>query len=82
MITREEMMNDVIRRYGFEHPWVVKFCEFCDTWENEKVYNDGLESLYIALMTYTMPEEEEEQAAAPVRRADNRASANIFQKKY
>ena len=59
MITREEMMNDVIRRYGFEHPWVVKFCEFCDEWENEKVYNDGLESLYIALMTYTMPEEEE-----------------------
>lgn len=60
MITREEMMNDVISRYGHEHPWVVKFCEFCDTWENEKVYNDGLVSLYIALMTYTMPEEEEE----------------------
>ena len=60
MITREEMMNDVIRRYGFEHPWVVQFCQFCDEWENEKVYNDGLESLYIALMTYTMPKEEEE----------------------
>lgn len=56
---RETMIDNLIRRYGFEHPWVVKFCEFCEDWENEKVYNDGLESLYIAMMTYKEIEEEE-----------------------
>jgi hypothetical protein len=59
-MTREEMMNDVISRYGHEHPWVVKFCEFCDTWSDIELNNRGLSDLYIALMTYTMPEEEEE----------------------
>lgn len=51
-MTREKMMNDVIRKYGFKHPWAIHFCVFCEDWEDKKVYNDGLESLYIAMMTY------------------------------
>lgn len=58
-MTRDEMMNNVIRKYGFEHPWVIQFCKFCDEWEDVKVLNDGLESLYIAMMTHKEIEEEE-----------------------
>lgn len=58
-MAREEMMSDIIRRYGFEHPWVIQFCKFCDEWEDKKVYNEGLESLYIAMMTYKETEEED-----------------------
>ncbi len=58
-MTKEEMMNDVIRKYGFEHPWVILFCELCEEWEDEKVRNEGLENLYIIMMAHKEIEEEE-----------------------
>ena len=57
--TREEMIHEVIRRYGHEHPWVIGFCKFCEEWEDKAVYNEGLENLYIAMMSYKETEEEE-----------------------
>ncbi len=33
-MTREQMMDDMIRRYGFEDELVVEFCEFVEAVED------------------------------------------------
>lgn len=58
MMTREEMMNDVIRRYGFEHPWVIQFCKQCEDWEQNEWNDKCLKNLYLAMIHYQVEEEE------------------------
>lgn len=29
--TREQMMNEVIRKFGFEHETTILFCKLCET---------------------------------------------------
>lgn len=47
IITKEEMMNDVMRRFGLENPWVIAFCNAC---ELGILSTKTLELLYTAKM--------------------------------
>lgn len=36
---REQLVDRMIRIYGFEHPIVIDFCKMCEGWENN-AWND------------------------------------------
>ena len=52
-MTREEMLNDVIRKYGFEAPETIRFARVC-----EKPSEMDVEILYGALMAMNVDEDE------------------------
>lgn len=52
-MTREEMLNDVICKYGFEAPETIRFARVC-----EKPSVIDVEILYGALMAYEVNEDE------------------------
>ena len=39
MMTKEQMMDDVIRRYGFESKWTVWFCELAEVLTESQLLN-------------------------------------------
>ena len=53
-MTKEQMMNDVIRRYGFENKWTVWFCELA-----EVLTESQLLSAYILMDANVLIDEEE-----------------------
>lgn len=59
-MTREKMIDNLIERYGFEHPWVVAFCKWCEEWEENDWNNGCLNASYEAMMNYVEKDEEEE----------------------
>lgn len=48
MEVRERMMDDMIRKYGYEHPMVIWFCELA---EDERVDMLALENAQICVET-------------------------------
>ena len=53
-LTKEQMMDNAIRRFGFENEWVIAFCSACEcglysdelmemiyNWKMENGYNEG-----------------------------------------
>lgn len=56
-MTREQMMNDVIRKVGMEHPWVVQFCSLCEQYEDTDWNNQILKLLYESAMAHNWEEE-------------------------
>lgn len=36
MMTREEMMNKVMRKFGLEAEQTLAFCEIAETWKSDK----------------------------------------------
>ena len=38
-MTKKQMMDDVIRRYGFENKWTVWFCELADMLTESQLLN-------------------------------------------
>ncbi len=46
MKSREEMMDDVIRRYGFEAEITILFCKACE----ECISNSTIRWIYLMLM--------------------------------
>ena len=36
MMSREEMMNNVMRKFGLEAERTLAFCEIAETWKNDK----------------------------------------------
>lgn len=57
IITKEEMMNNVMRRFGLENPWVIAFCNAC---ELGILSTKALELLYTAKMEEIDEEDEGE----------------------
>ena len=55
-MTREQMMDTVIRHNGFENKWTVWFCELV---ENKDITDSALESAMVCALT--MPEMEIEE---------------------
>ena len=55
---RETMLDNLIRKYGFEHPWVVAFCKWCEEWKNNSYENKCLKEIYEEMMNYVEEEEE------------------------
>lgn len=60
MMTRETMIDNLIRRYGFEHPWVVAFCTWCEKWEENEWNNNCLQNCYDVMINHVEEDEEEE----------------------
>ena len=42
---REELMNRMIRLYGFESPITIDFCRLCEEWSNTEDYDSALATL-------------------------------------
>lgn len=42
---REELMNRMIRLYGFESPITIDFCRLCEEWSNTEAYDNALATL-------------------------------------
>ena len=42
---REELMNRMIRLYGFENPITIDFCRLCEEWPNTEAYDNALATL-------------------------------------
>lgn len=47
-MTREQMIDEVVRMFGFENKWTIWFCELA---ENESITDDSLLSALVALET-------------------------------
>ncbi len=56
-MTREQMINEVIRTNGFENKWTVWFCELV---ENKDITDSALESAMVCAITMPTVEMEEE----------------------
>ena len=54
MMTKEQMMDNVIRRYGFENKWTVWFCELAEVLTESQLLNT-----YILLDANVLFDEEE-----------------------
>ena len=52
-MTREEMMNEVIKRFGFEAPETIRFCTYCEEFQSNKVITVA----YMWLMNRSAKEE-------------------------
>ena len=39
---REELMNRMIKLYGFEDPITIDFCRLCEEWPSTKAYDNTL----------------------------------------
>lgn len=39
MMTKEQMIDNVIRRYGFENKWTVWFCELAEVLTESQLLN-------------------------------------------
>ncbi|MDV3428240.1 MAG: hypothetical protein LIR50_14680 [Bacillota bacterium] len=35
-MTRDEMLTEVIRKWGFEHEFTIRFAKACDKWVTDK----------------------------------------------
>jgi len=46
-LSREEMMDEVIKKYGFEHEITILFCKGC---EDEHVSYSRIKSVFVMLM--------------------------------
>lgn len=57
-MTREEMMNEVIRHNGFENKWTIWFCELC---EDENLSDSALENAMVCALTMPMADAEEDE---------------------
>lgn len=57
ILTKEEMMENAMRRFGLENPWVIAFCNAC---ELGILSDKALELLYIAKMEEIDEEDEGE----------------------
>lgn len=53
-MTKEQMMDNVIKQYGFENEWTIWFCELAETLTESQLLN-----AYI-LLEVGVPEEEDE----------------------
>lgn len=42
---REELINRMIRLYGFESPITIDFCRLCEEWPSTEAYDSALATL-------------------------------------
>ena len=45
---RNELINRMIRLYGFEHPFVIEFCKMCERWAQDEDHTHLLEVFVIS----------------------------------
>lgn len=57
-MTREQMIDEVIRKNGFENKWTVWFCELA---ENKDITDEALESAMICALIMPTTEIEDKE---------------------
>lgn len=57
MMTREQMIDEVIRTRGFEDKWTVWFCGLV---EDTSINNEALQSAMVCALTMPMLDEDDE----------------------
>ena len=57
---KEQMIDEVIRKYGFENKWTIWFCELTETLTDSQLLN-----AYILLASGVVPTEEDEEQEEP-----------------
>ena len=55
-MTKEQMMNEVIRNYGFENMWAIWFCELAEILTESQLLN-----AFILVMSNTLSYSNEEE---------------------
>lgn len=55
-MTREQMMDEVVRMYGFENKWTIWFFELAEVLTDSQLLN-----AYIVLKSGTLPLDDEEE---------------------
>ena len=58
MITKEQMIDDVIKRYGLENKWTIWFCELAEALTESQLLN-----AYILLDANVLCDAEEDEPA-------------------
>ena len=56
---REQLMDRMIRIYGFEHEIVIAFCTMCETYPNTEAYDKTLRVLVECHEEYPVLDEED-----------------------
>ncbi len=56
-MTREEMMDKVIKKYGFENNITITFCEIAEEWKSDY----AVEQMFAIAMANGCEEESEEE---------------------
>ena len=57
---KEQMIDEVIRKHGFENKWTIWFCELAETLTDSQLLN-----AYILLASGVVPTEEDEEQEEP-----------------
>lgn len=55
---RENLINRMIRIYGFENPIIIDFCKICESFPETEEYNKTLKTLVIVHEECPVLEEE------------------------
>ena len=42
---REQLIDRIIRLYGFESPITIDFCQLCEEWADTEAYDNALATL-------------------------------------
>ena len=58
---RENLLNRMIKIYGFEHPIVIKFAKQCERWEDTAIYDTILRLAVEAHEKYPNLDTDEEE---------------------
>ena len=56
-MTRDEMMDEVMRKYGFENDIALTFCRIAETWESDL----AVEVMFVIAMAHGYEIESEEE---------------------
>ena len=56
-MTRDEMMDEVMRKYGFENDIALTFCRIAETWESDL----AVEEMFVITMAHGYEIESEEE---------------------
>lgn len=57
-LTREQMMDNAIKKLGMEHPWVIALCSVCEWYPTDKKSEENLRKAYEAGMAKNWEEDE------------------------
>ena len=60
---REQLIDRMIRIYGFENPIIIRFCKLCEVWDDTEEMNRSLEMIVKSHEKYPNYNNEEEEDA-------------------
>lgn len=53
-MTREEMLTNIIRHFGFEHPITIRFAGYCDNYMSDKAVQTAYNIIMVKVKRGTL----------------------------